>query len=577
MSTTGIIDGRLALEEDQSFEGDLGALLGAGGLGGETLGILEIGDSPLGTFTLTGGTEFVFTPAQDATGADSVPVTFTDGLDFFTVTLDLLISPVNDPPDARDAVIEGREDTELRGNLLLLLNASDPDGDEVTVTFVTDAAPGTLVFDPDTGDFVFNPAPDSNGTTRVTVTLTDGTTTITRTLDIIIPPEPDPPVALDDAYLLTGATLEVPAATGLLANDSDPDDDAIGVTGFAYAGAGSLAIDADGGLRYTPAAGFFGTEEATYTISDGTGGTATATVRLTVPTPPAPPPAFFFSTGSRNEGEAPAGPLITDPARVSVAPSPGFGTLVEALGPWNDVKNVFTGPDAWTPLLGDTVTIANIVDVRVDLGNAGTTDLAVQVVGGKRGSLETAGGDDTITWIFHANEARWVNTATIGTGAGDDTILATVVSLSTVDEALLADSADPANGSFWLPSYDGRVSIAKVDAGAGDDVVTAAARVRLDVDGGTGDDTIRGADSNDIITGGDGDDVLFGGRGADRFRLDRSDGDDTILDFSRFAGDKVVLLEGAGVTISGSSFTYGTTTVTAANGHAWNAGDFILG
>jgi len=389
MSGIFIIDGRLELDQGQDYEGDLGELLGATGSDLGELGILELGQSPLGTFTLTGGTGFRFIPLPNANGADTVPVTFTDGIDFFTVTLDLVITAA--------------------------------------------------------------------------------------------------------------------------------------------------------------------------------------------PPPPPPPPVFFFSNGSFREGQAPDGPLITDPAQVSVAPFPGFGTLVNALGRWNDVKNVFTDPDAWTPLLGDTVTISNFVDVRVDFANAGTTDLAVQVVGGKRGSIETAAGDDTVTWIFHANETRWVNTAIIDTGDGNDTILVTAVSHSTVDEELLAGNADPANGPFWFPNYDGRVSIAKVNAGAGDDVIIAEARVRLVADGGAGNDTIRGADANDIITGGDGDDVLFGGGGADRFRFDRDDGNNTILDFSRAEGDRIVLLEGAGVALSGTSFTYGTTTVTAANGHLWSAADFILG
>lgn len=581
MSTTGspaIVNGRLTLDEDQGFEGDLAALAGPTGLGGETLAILELGTSPLGRFTLTGGTGFLFTPLRDANGADSVPVTFTDGTDFFTVTLDLVIAPLNDAPDAQDARIEGREDMELRGNLLLLLNATDPDGDAVRITSVTDTPLGSIVFDPETGEFVFTPAPDANGSTRVTVTLTDGTASITRTLEIVIAPEPDPPAARDDAYTLTAAVLEVPAATGVLANDTDPDGDALSVTGVTYTGGGTLAIGPDGAIRYTPAPGFTGTESATYTISDGTGGTATGTVRFTVPVaPPPPPPVVFFSTGSLNQGQAPAGPLIIDPALVSIAASPGFGTLIEALGHWNDVKNAFTGIDAWTPLLGDTITIANFVDVRIDLGNAGSTDLAVQIVGGKRGSLETAAGDDSVTWIFHANEARWVNTAVIDTGAGDDTILATTVGRSTIDEALLADNPDPANGREWFASYDGRLSTVRVEAGAGDDVITAEARIRLDANGGAGNDTIRGADANDTLTGGDGDDVLSGGRGADRFRIDRDDGNDTILDFSRGGGDRIVLLEGPGVTLSGSSFTYGTTTVTAGNGHTWNPADFILG
>ena len=45
---------------------------------------------------------------------------------------------------------------------------------------------------------------------------------------------------------------------------------------------GSLVVDADGAITYTPSNGFFGTDTFTYTISDGRGGTSTATVTVTV-------------------------------------------------------------------------------------------------------------------------------------------------------------------------------------------------------------------------------------------------------------------------------------------------------
>ncbi len=65
----------------------------------------------------------------------------------------------------------------------------------------------------------------------------------------------------------------------------------------------------------------------------------------------------------------------------------------------------------------------------------------------------------------------------------------------------------------------------------GDDVFTAgnglANLIHLQVDGGTGNDTITGGDGNDMLLGGSGNDVINGGRGSDTAIL--GTGDDTFV------------------------------------------------
>jgi hypothetical protein len=65
-------------------------------------------------------------------------------------------------------------------------------------------------------------------------------------------------------------------------NDSDPDGDPLTVTAVTQPANGSAAIVSASSVRYTPAAGFHGTDGFNYTISDGHGGTATASVTVTV-------------------------------------------------------------------------------------------------------------------------------------------------------------------------------------------------------------------------------------------------------------------------------------------------------
>ena len=97
------------------------------------------------------------------------------------------------------------------------------------------------------------------------------------------------PTAANDAF----STNENSAVTfDVRTNDTDSDGDSLTVTqinGTAIdqthpvtVTGGVISIGADGKLTFTPSANYFGTPSFTYTVSDGHGGTSTATVNLTV-------------------------------------------------------------------------------------------------------------------------------------------------------------------------------------------------------------------------------------------------------------------------------------------------------
>jgi Bacterial Ig domain/Cellulose binding domain/Calx-beta domain/Glycosyl hydrolases family 18 len=88
-----------------------------------------------------------------------------------------------------------------------------------------------------------------------------------------------PPVAQNDtAWTSPGRAVNIP----VLANDSDPDGDPLIVVSAAQGRHGAVVVGGDGTITYTPTAGYTGTDAFIYTISDGRGGTASATVALTV-------------------------------------------------------------------------------------------------------------------------------------------------------------------------------------------------------------------------------------------------------------------------------------------------------
>ena len=75
---------------------------------------------------------------------------------------------------------------------------------------------------------------------------------------------------------------EVAVTIDVLSNDEDPDGDSLTVDLLTQPSNGSVVINVDGTLSYTPASNFSGGDVFNYTVGDGKGGTDTATVAVTV-------------------------------------------------------------------------------------------------------------------------------------------------------------------------------------------------------------------------------------------------------------------------------------------------------
>ncbi|WP_339082204.1 Ig-like domain-containing protein [Pseudomonas sp. TMP9] len=128
-----------------------------------------------------------------------------------------------------------------------------PTGGEITVTVAADAAQ----------DAAGNASTAANATQAVN----------------------DAPVAVADSATTNEDT---PVIINVLANDTDVDGDLLTVTG-ATASNGSVVVNANNTLSFTPASNFSGTALIQYSITDGKGGTSSAQVSVTV-TPQADAP-----------------------------------------------------------------------------------------------------------------------------------------------------------------------------------------------------------------------------------------------------------------------------------------------
>ncbi|MGO4440700.1 DUF4082 domain-containing protein [Rhizobium sp. RAF56] len=92
------------------------------------------------------------------------------------------------------------------------------------------------------------------------------------------------PVAANDNGFtaLYNTPLAVSQAT-LIANDTDADGDPLSISSVGNASHGSVAFDSQNKVvTFTPTAGYTGAASFSYTVADGQGGTASATVSLTV-------------------------------------------------------------------------------------------------------------------------------------------------------------------------------------------------------------------------------------------------------------------------------------------------------
>ncbi|MEM7213536.1 MAG: Ig-like domain-containing protein, partial [Pseudomonadota bacterium] len=226
--------------------------------------------------------------AANETATDTFTYTVNDGnggTDTATVTV--TVTGENDPPVAVDDA--GTVSSDSTVTIDLTLNDTDVDGDDLFVSGLnTTGLQGTVIIDPTDNDQVIY---DPNGafsdlttgetaTETFTYTVSDGNGgTDTATVTVTITGVNTPPVAVDDAAFLDQAQS---GDFTVLANDSDPDGDAISTDSATLRdpGQGTVSVNPDGTINFTPVDTFTGTALIDYVILDTNGASATATLTV---------------------------------------------------------------------------------------------------------------------------------------------------------------------------------------------------------------------------------------------------------------------------------------------------------
>ena len=291
------VNDAFATDEDTPYTATLGVndlLLNDTDLDGDTLTVntTPVSGPSNGTLVLNGDGTFTYTPNANFSGSDSFVYEVSDGNGGTAqATVNITVNPINDDPVAVNDAFATDEDTPYTATLGvndLLLNDTDLDGDTLTVntTPVSGPSNGTLVLNGD-GTFRYTPNAHFHGSDSFVYEVSDGNgATAQASVDITINPINDNPLAVNDAFATDEDTpyTTTLGVNDLLLNDTDLDGDTLTVNTTPVSGPsnGTLVLNADGTFTYTPNAHFHGSDSFVYEVSDGNGGTAQATVNITV-------------------------------------------------------------------------------------------------------------------------------------------------------------------------------------------------------------------------------------------------------------------------------------------------------
>ncbi|WP_206018233.1 Ig-like domain-containing protein, partial [Pseudoalteromonas sp. Z9A5] len=230
-----------------------------------------------GTVVINADNTVTYTPNINFNGTDTIIYRIVDGEGGeSTASVDVTITPINDDPTTSG--IDDQADADGSTiNLDISPNFTDIDGD--VLNFTASGLPLGLSVDPVTG--IISGTVAGNISTfepyNVTITADDGNggtvlTSFTWAFENI------PPIANDDIAMTAEDSAVV---ISVLTNDTDPDNDSLIIT-EASASHGSVIINSDNTITYTPDTDFNGTDIINYRITDGQDGYSTATVTVTV-------------------------------------------------------------------------------------------------------------------------------------------------------------------------------------------------------------------------------------------------------------------------------------------------------
>ncbi|MBT9599367.1 MAG: tandem-95 repeat protein, partial [Vitreoscilla sp.] len=390
---------------------------------------------------------------------------------------------------------------------------------------------GTVTLNPD-GTLTFTPVPDFNGSFSVPYTASNGGGTVSSTITVTVTPVNDAPSAVSDTNAAANDALvtpeDTPTTIDVLRNDTDPDGDPLTITEIdgqpispgtpvqltldGGQPVGTVSLNPDGTLTFTPAPNYHGRADFDYTVTDGTT-PVTAHVTVTV-TPVNDAPLAVSDTFEATEGAAFNGDLGNNDTRsgdggnaFALATAPAHGTVVvnaDGTFTYTPAAN-YNGPDSFTYTLTDADGDVSTATVTLNVGSVDDLPVAANdtfaatedtTLNGNLGSNDTLSGDGG-------------NTFALGAGPTHGTVVVNADGTFTYTPA--ANYNGPDSFTYTLIDADGDVSTATVtlNVGSVDDLPVAA----NDTFAATEDTALNGSLAGNDTLSGDGGNAFALGSG----------------------------------------------------------------
>ncbi|MEB3200580.1 MAG: tandem-95 repeat protein [Synechococcaceae cyanobacterium] len=356
---------------------------------------------------------------------------------------------------------------------------------------------------PSTDSFTYIAVDDDGGTASATVFVT-------------ITGRNDAPVANPDTYSTDEDTTLTIAASGVLGNDTDVDNDPLTAVLVSGPSNGSLMLNADGSFSYTPDTDFNGSDSFSYKANDGALDSADTTVTITV-TPvndaPVGDVTLTAPTPLKTTDTVSASPNFTDADGIPSGPGDvvlQWQSTVDGLA-WTDIAGA-TGASLfldyslagllvraqarYTDLEGTFETVDSLASEPIRLFWTGTRFNDSKSGTPYNDSMNGADGADLLSGL---DGDDWLNGGkgndSMRGGLGDDTYF-----VDNSNDLILENAGE---------GYD------HVQASSSYSLKDKAAHVEKLSLSGTGNNNATGNDLDNLLVGNNGNNVLDGGLGKD--------------------------------------------------------------